>query len=95
MIRIYVRKPGQQYGRVYKSKSSIAKDRIKALGYLSFVLTGLISEAEWAESQQLIVDKFNLQVVETTIDGRSKVARYMPYFSWNEVLNSNHQIKNI
>lgn len=88
MIRIYVRKPGELSGKVYKAKTSITKDKVAILGYLGFVLTGLITETEWNKSQQLIVDKFELQVIESSIDGRSKVAKYMPYFSWDRVLNN-------
>lgn len=93
MIRIYVRKPGQTYGRVYKSKTSVLQDKVAMLGYIGFVATGFISENEWAKSQQSIVEKFQLVVVESTVDGRCKVARNMPFFNWAEVIKSDHQSK--
>lgn len=93
MIRIYVRKPGHNYGRVYKSKSSVINDKVAILGYIGFVATGFITEAEWAKSQQAIVEKFQLEIVETTMDGRGKVAKHTPFFSWDEVIKSNHQKK--
>lgn len=93
MIRIYVRKPNCEYGRVYKAKSSVLKDKVLSLGWIGFVATGFITEDEWAKSQQLIIERFNLYVVETRMDGRSKEARYTPYFNWGEVIKSNHQKK--
>lgn len=90
MIRIYVRKPGQITGRVYKGKATILNDRVAILGFIGFVATGFITEDEWAKSQERIVDRFDLYVVETKLDGRSKIARNIPYFSWAEVIKSNH-----
>lgn len=93
MFRIYVRKPGASYGRVYKSKTSIICDKVAILGYIGFVATGFITEDEWTKSQQPIVEKFELTVAETVIDGRSKLARHIPYFNWGEVIKSNTQIE--
>lgn len=93
MLRIYVRKPGAEYGRVYKSKSSVVKDVVARLGWIGFVATGFITEEEWNKSQQPIVERFQLYVVETAMDGRCKEARYTPYFNWAEVIKSNHQKK--
>lgn len=93
MIRIYVRKPGHISGRVYKSKTSVTSDKVAILGYIGFVATGFITEEEWAKSQQLIMDRFQLEIIETQMDGRGKVARYTPYFNWDEVIKSNHQKK--
>ena len=93
MKRIYVRKPGQEIGRVYKSKESVINDKVAILSFIGFVTTGYITEAEWAKSQQTIVDKFQLYVVETEMDGRGKVAKNTPFFSWAEVIKSNHQVK--
>lgn len=93
MKRIYVRKHGHNIGRVYKWKSSVINDKVAILGFISFVHTGFITEQEWNRSQERIVDKFNLYISETEFDGRSKIARNTPYFSWSEVIKSNHQAK--
>lgn len=93
MFRIYVRKPGHNTGRVYKSKTSVLEYKVAILGFIGFVATGFITEDEWAKSQQTIVDRFGLTVIETNFDGRGKVARNTPYFNWGEVIKSNHQIK--
>lgn len=93
MIRIYVRKLSRKVGRVYKSHTSVLNDRVKILGWLNFLLTGYITEEEWAKSEQLISERFGLYIHESYIDGRSKVGRNTPYFSWDEVIKSNHQIK--
>lgn len=93
MIRIYVRKPSQSYGRVYKSHTSVINDRVRILGWISFFLTGYITEEEWAKSDQLISEKFGLYIQESYMDGRSKVCRNTPYFNWEEVIKSNHQVK--
>ena len=93
MFRIYVRKPGHNTGRVYKSKTSVLEDKVAILGFIGFVATGFITEDEWRVSQQTIVDRFDLTVIETVFDGRGKVARNTPYFNWGEVIKSNHQIK--
>lgn len=93
MIRIYVRKPGQSFGRVYKAKASILHDKVAILGYIGFVATGFISESEWMTSQEPIVNKFQLTVVESNFDGRGKIARHTPYFNWAEVIKSDTQIE--
>lgn len=93
MIRIYVRKPSQKIGRVYKSHTSIKDDKVKILGWLTFLVPGLITEEEWAKSEQLISEKFGLYIKESYINGRSKVGRNTPYFNWEEVIKSNHQVK--
>lgn len=92
MIRIYVRKLSQKTGRVYKSHTSIKDDKVKILGWISFVIPRLITETEWAKSEQLISEKFGLYIQESYLDGRSKIGRYTPYFNWGEVIKSNHQI---
>lgn len=91
MIRIYVRKLSQPYGRVYKSHTSVLNDRVKILGWINFYLTGYITEEEWAKSEQLISERFGLYIQESYINGRSKVGRHTPYFNWEEVIKSNHQ----
>ena len=93
MIRIYVRKLSQKTGRVYKSHTSIKDDKVKILGWLTFLVPGLITEAEWAKSEQLISEKFGLVIIESHINGRSKEGRNTPYFNWEEVIKSNNQIK--
>lgn len=93
MIRIYVRKLSQKIGRVYKSHTSIKDDKVKILGWLTFLVPGLITEEEWAKSEQLISEKFGLYIKESYINGRSKVGRNTPYFNWEEVIKSNHQVK--
>lgn len=95
MIRIYVRKLSQKIGRVYKSHTSIKDDRVKILGWLTFLVPGLITEEEWAKSEQLISEKFGLYIKESYINGRSKVGRNTPYFNWEEVIKSNHQVKKL
>lgn len=92
MFRIYIRKPGHNTGRVYKSKTSVLNDKVAMLGFISFVATGFITEDEWRTSQQTIIDRFDLIVRETTFDGRGKVARNTPYFNWGEVIKSNKTI---
>ena len=91
MIRIYVRKLSQTYGRVYKSHTSVLRDKVKMLGWINFHLTGYITKEEWSKSEQLISEKFGLYIQESYINGRSKVGRHTPYFNWEEVIKSNHQ----
>ena len=95
MFRIYVRKPGHNTGQVYKSKTSVLEDKVAILGFIDFVATGFITEDEWRVSQQTIVDRFDLTVFETTFDGRGKVARNTPFFSWAKVIKNDHQIKQL
>lgn len=92
MKRIYVRKPGHNTGRVYKSKTSVLNDKVAMLSFIGFVATGFITEDEWSTSQQTIIDRFDLTVYETTFDGRGKIARNTPYFNWDEVIKSNKTI---
>ena len=93
MVRIYVRKLSQETGRVYKSNTSIKDDKVKILNWITFLVPGLITEEEWDKSEQLISEKFGLYIKESYLDGRSKVGRNTPYFNWEEVIKSNHQVK--
>ena len=86
MFRIYVRKQNEKSGHVFKSHFSILNDKVAILPDLAFVLTGIISESEWAKSQELIKDKFNLYIEETQIDGRQRIAKAMSTFSWRAIL---------
>lgn len=93
MIRIYIRKLSQTYGRVYKSHTSVLNDRVKILGWINFVAPGYITEEEWATSEQLISERFGLLIIESHINGRSKVGRNTPYFNWEEIIKSNYKNK--
>jgi len=86
MIRIYVRRKNEIAGHVFICKSSIKEDKVMILPFIGFVTDGLITEEEWAKSQQTIIDKFELYVVESYIDGRCKVARNTKKFSWKDIL---------
>lgn len=87
MYRIYVKLQNEAFGHVFKSHSSIKDDKVAILPFIGFVTEGYISEEEWAKSQQSICDKLNLYVSETTIDGRSKLARSIRNFSWKDIFN--------
>lgn len=86
MIRIYVRRKNEIAGHVFICKSSIKEDKVAILSFIEFVTAGLITEEEWAKSQQTIIDKFELYVAESYIDGRCKVAHNTKKFNWKEVL---------
>lgn len=86
MIRIYIRRKNEIAGHVFICKSSIKEDKVRILPFIGFVTDGLITEEEWAKSQQTIIDKFELYVTESYIDGRCKVARNMRKFSWKDIL---------
>lgn len=86
MIRIYIKKNDEPSGHVFKSHKSILKDKVAILSWIGFVTPGIITEAEWAHSQTLISERFNLQIEETYIDGRCKRAKYMKPFSWKTIL---------
>lgn len=86
MIRIYVRRKNEIAGHVFICKSSIKEDKVAILPFIGFVTAGLITEEEWAKSQQTIIDKFELYVVESYIDGRCKVARNTKKFNWKDIL---------
>ena len=86
MIRIYVRRKNEIAGHVFICKSSIKEDKVAILPFIGFVTAGLITEEEWAKSQQTIIDRFELHVTESYIDGRSKAARNAKKFNWKDVL---------
>lgn len=85
MIRIYVRKPGELTGRVYRSNSSVKNMKVAVLGF-QFVLAGIITEEEWGACQETIVEHFRLTVVETICDGRTKRTRGYTPFQWSKIL---------
>ena len=86
MVRIYIRKETDSCGKVFKSKHSIKNDIVASLPWIGFVDKGLITEEEWAKSQQTISSKFSFYISEMTIDGRTKLSRYIRRFSWRDVL---------
>jgi len=86
MYRIYIKRKNEVAGHVFVCRRSVKEDKIKYLPYIGFVTAGLIADEEWATSQELIVDKFGLYIVESYIDGRCKTARSTKRFSWKDVL---------
>jgi hypothetical protein len=86
MLRIYVRRKNEIAGHVFICKSSIKGDKVAILPFFGFVTDGLITEEEWDKSQQTIVEKFELCVTESYIDGRCKAARNAKKFNWKDVL---------
>ena len=86
MIRIYIKRKNEIAGHVFVCKHSIKDYKVLILPFIGFVSDGLITEEEWAKSQQLIIDRFELRVSESYIDGRSKAARSAKKFNWGDVL---------
>ena len=66
----------------YKSKSNIKADTISQLSY-KFVDAKVIKQTEWANCRDKIVSRYPNRFKVAPIDGRSKAARRLPYFSWN------------
>ena len=66
----------------YKSKSNISADTISQLPY-KFVDAKVIKQTEWANCRDKIVSRYSNRFKVAPIDGRSKAARRLPYFSWN------------
>lgn len=85
MLRIYVRKPGEHTGKVYRSEISIMNDRVLRLPW-TFVEAGVIAENEWARSLETIATRFGLYIKETKCDGRTKRVRGYRRFTWSEIL---------
>ena len=77
-------------GKEYKTTHGlIENDKVLMLCDV-FVRKGLITEKEWAHSQQLIVDKFpNTFKTMGVIDGRTKKAKSLPYFTWRLLFENN------
>lgn len=65
----------------YKTSFDILNDQIRILSF-NFVIKKIITDAEWAKSTTKIVDRFNLDIKTERIDGRTKQAKQLPYFSW-------------
>ena len=86
MKRIYIRRKNELAGHVFVSKQSILNDKVLILPFIGFVTDGIITEDEWAKSQQRIIDRFKLHVTESYIDGRCKMARNARKFNWKDVL---------
>ena len=71
----------------YKSKSNITEDTISQLPY-KFVDAKVINQTEWANCRDKIVSRYPNRFKVAPIDGRSKVARTLPYFSWNVLIEN-------
>lgn len=85
MIRVYIKRKNEIAGHVFIARSSVQKD-VVAILHFGFVRDGFITEKEWNNSQELIVDKFELHITESYIDGRCKIARNAKRFNWKDVL---------
>ena len=71
----------------YKSKSNINADTISQLPY-KFVDPKVIKQTEWANCRDKIVSRYPNRFKVASIDGRSKAARSLPYFSWNILIET-------
>ena len=71
----------------YKSKSNIKADTISQLPY-KFVDAKVIKQTEWANCRDKIVSRYPNRFKVAPIDGRSKAARSLPYFSWNILIET-------
>ena len=71
----------------YKSKSNIKTDTISQLLY-KFVDAKVIKQTERANCRDKIVSRYPNRVKVALIDGRSKAARSLPYFSWNILIET-------
>lgn len=89
-IEVYAAGDEAQPRPVYKAKckDSICHDKVAQLPFIpSFVeRLGVITQQEWAHSQENIASKFHLTVREFSIDGRSKQAKALKYFNWFDCL---------
>lgn len=85
MLRIYVRKPGENTGRVYRCRRSILNDKVAILHW-GFVKNGIITESEWAKSEETIANRFGLTITERKCDGRTKRVRSFEWFTWRILL---------
>lgn len=71
----------------YKSKSNINSDTIFILPY-KFVDAKVIKQTEWAHCHDKIVSRYPNRFKVAHIDGRSKAARRLPYFSWSILIET-------
>lgn len=95
-IEIYAAGDVAQLRPVYKAKSrnSVCHDKVAQLPFIPFVeRLGVITQQEWAHSQENIASKFNIIVREFPIDGRYRRSKALKYFNWFDclkiVVNSN------
>ncbi len=75
---------GKKY--ITKSKLTLFVDTVAMLPH-SFVRKGLITQNEWANSDTTVIERFNLDIIETNIDGRKKEYKNLPYFTWGVLKN--------
>ena len=71
----------------YKSKFNINEDTIFILPY-KFVDAKVIKQSEWAYCRDKIVSRYPNRFKVSHIDGRSKAARKLPYFSWTILIEN-------
>ena len=71
----------------YKSQFNINLDTIFILPY-KFVDAKVIKQTEWANCRDKIVSRYPNRFKVAPIDGRSKAARKLPYFSWNILIEN-------
>jgi hypothetical protein len=86
MLQIYITERSNVFGCIFKSKTSIKDDLISSLPYHPFVTLGIISEDDYNNSKEKIVDKFNLCVIEKEVNGRDLEIKKLKYFSWLDYL---------
>ena len=71
----------------YKSKFNISEDTIFILPY-KFVDTKVLKQTERPNCRDKIVSRYPNRFNVAHIDGRSKAARKLPYFSWNILIEN-------
>lgn len=87
MLQIYITEKSNVFGYIFKSKTSIKDDLVSSLPYL-FVTLGIISEDDYFNNKEKIVDKFDLCVIEKEVDGRDIKIKKLKYFSWLDYFKS-------
>ena len=68
-------------GRTYKTRFSIENDCLRSLFTLAFIKAGVLTEEESYKTIKC-VDKWPFIKVAGTIDGRTKAAKNLDWFTW-------------
>lgn len=85
MYKIKVTFPYTGEVREYVSQWIASTDKVETLGY-SYVLNNCIDSSEWSRSKQTIANRFQVQLEESYIDGRSEEAKALPQFIWTDII---------
>lgn len=76
----------ERTGKTYKTPFNVENDSLYGLYTTLFVNAGVLTESEAKSMTTKCIDKWPFIKSAGKIDGRTKIAKSLPYFTWRIIL---------